>query len=95
VTPRIKEGTNPVKLVRSGVFAIKKKKWAKAKRKFEAALLDDEIQQNAGVWANYGIVLTNLKLLKEAQEAFTRATDLDKNAELWVKKGLIESEKKD
>jgi len=95
VTPRIKEGTNPVKLVRSGVFAIKKKKWAKARRKFEAALLDEEIQQNAGVWANYGIALTNLKLLKEAQEAFTRATDLDKNAELWVKKGLIESELKE
>lgn len=95
MTPRIKKPKDNVKLVRSGIFAIKRKKWAKAKRKFELALLDEEIQQNAGIWANYGVALTNLNLYDEAREAFRRATSLEKNSELWIKKGLIESELKD
>ncbi len=74
------------------MFALNRKKWTKARRKFEAALKnDEEMQQNAGLWANYGIALTNLKLLSEALKAFTRAVSLNKkNSELWVKKGLIE-----
>ncbi|MFX0210975.1 MAG: tetratricopeptide repeat protein [Candidatus Hodarchaeota archaeon] len=93
MNPRIKEVKDPIKLVRSGVFALERKKWSKARRKFEAALTDDEIRQNAGVWANYGIALTNLNLITEAQTAFTEAVSLDKkNARLWVKKGLIESQ---
>ncbi len=93
MTPRTKEAKSPIKLVRSGIFALRRKKWAKAQRKFEAALEDEEIQQNAIVWANYGIALTNLRRLKEAQQAFLRATSIDKkNAELWTKKGLIESQ---
>ncbi|MFX1539082.1 MAG: tetratricopeptide repeat protein [Promethearchaeota archaeon] len=93
VSPRIKETKDPIKLVRSGIFALERRKWSKARRKFEAALKDDEIQQNAGVWANYGIVLTNLNLISEARKAFTEAVNLDKkNAKLWVKKGLIESQ---
>ncbi|MHA2243556.1 MAG: tetratricopeptide repeat protein [Candidatus Hodarchaeales archaeon] len=91
MTPRIKETKDPPKLVRSAIFALNRKKWPKARRKFEAALIDEEMQQNAGVWANYGIVLTKLKLLSEAQKAFNRAVSLDKkNAELWIKKGLTE-----
>ena len=86
MTPRIKESQNPAKLVRSGTFAIKRKKWAKAKRKFEAALDNENMQQSAIVWANYGIALTNLKLLKEAKDAFTRATNLSNKSELWIKK---------
>jgi len=93
VNPRIKEAKDPIKLVRSGVFALERKKWAKARRKFEAALNDNEMHQNAGVWANYGIALTNLNLLSEAHKAFAEAVSLDKkNARLWVKKGLIESQ---
>lgn len=95
VTPRSKDTVNPLKLVRSGTFAIKKKKWAKAKRKFETALLNEEMQQNAGVWANYGVALTNLKLYVEAREAFTRAAKLGKSSEIWIKKGLIESQLKE
>ncbi|MHA1967640.1 MAG: tetratricopeptide repeat protein [Candidatus Hodarchaeales archaeon] len=95
ISKRPKKVENPIKLVRSGTFAIKKKKWAKAKRKFEIALLDDEIQQNASVWANYGVSLTNLKLYVEARDAFTRAAHLENNSEIWVKKGLIESELKE
>jgi tetratricopeptide (TPR) repeat protein len=91
VTAPRKEPKNPQKLVQSAIFALNKKKWPKAKRKLEAALMDYEIRQNAGVWGNYGIVLTKLKLLLEAQEAFTRAVTLDKkNPELWLKKGLTE-----
>ncbi|MFX1517308.1 MAG: hypothetical protein ACFFC6_13475, partial [Promethearchaeota archaeon] len=66
MNPRIKEAKDPIKSVRSGVFALERKKWAKARRKFEVALNDTEVQQNAGVWANYGIALTNLNLLSEA-----------------------------
>ncbi|MFX0185744.1 MAG: tetratricopeptide repeat protein [Candidatus Hodarchaeota archaeon] len=96
MTPRIKETKDPAKLVRSGIFALKKKKWKKAKRKFEAALLDEEIQQNAIVWGNYAIVLTNLKILDEAKAAFSRATGLDKkNSSLWIKKGLVEFQLED
>ncbi|UCG02037.1 MAG: tetratricopeptide repeat protein [Candidatus Heimdallarchaeota archaeon] len=92
MNPRIKEAKDPLKLVRSGVFALERKKWSKARRKFEAALIDDEVQQNAGVWANYGIALTNLNLISEAQKAFTKSVSLDKkNARLWVKKGITES----
>lgn len=73
---------------------MKKKKWSKARRKFEAALKNEEIQQGtegAMVWANYGVALTNLNSLVEALEAFTNATILDKkNTEIWIKKGLIE-----
>ncbi|UCE12462.1 MAG: tetratricopeptide repeat protein [Candidatus Heimdallarchaeota archaeon] len=91
MTPRKKDVENPVKLLRSGVFALNRKKWAKARRKFEAALSHEEMQQNAGVWANYGIALVNLKLFTEAQKAFSQAVSLDrKNSELWVKKGLTE-----
>ena len=91
VTPRVKATKNPQKLVRSAIFALNSRKWPKARRKFEAALTDLDIRQNAGVWGNYGIVLTKLKLFSEAQEAFTKAVTLDKkNAELWIKKGLTE-----
>lgn len=93
MNPRIKETKDPLKLVRSGVFALERKKWSKARRKFEASLNDDDMQQNAGVWANYGIALTNLNLISEAHRAFAKAVSLDKkNARLWVKKGLIESQ---
>ena len=92
MTPRIKKEKDPLKLVRSGVFALERKKWSKARRKFEAALTDDEMQQNPGVWANYGIALINLNHISEAQKAFARAVSLDKkNSRLWLKKGLTES----
>ena len=91
MNPRTKDTKDPLKLVRSGMFALNRKKWSKARRKFEAALTDEEMQRNAGLWANYGIALTNLKQLSKAREAFTRAVSLNKkNSELWVKKGLIE-----
>ncbi|MFX0150811.1 MAG: tetratricopeptide repeat protein [Candidatus Hodarchaeota archaeon] len=91
MTPRTKEAKDPLKLVRSGVFALNRKKWKKARRKFEEALQDEEIQRNAIVWGNYGIALTNLKLFDEAKAAFSRATGLDKkNPNLWLKKGLVE-----
>jgi tetratricopeptide (TPR) repeat protein len=91
VPPRIKESKDPIKLVRSGIFAINRKKWAKAARKFEQALKDEEVQQNAIIWANYGVTLTNLKKYNEAHNAFIIAVQLEgKNDELWLKKGLIE-----
>jgi len=94
VAPRQKKTPDPQKLVRSGLFALKKKKWSKARRKLEAALRNEEFQQGsegAMVWANYGVALTNLNSLAEALEAFTNAAKLDKkNAEIWIKKGLIE-----
>jgi len=91
MTPRTKETKDPAKLVRSGIFALNRKKWKKARRKFEAALLDEEIQQNAIVWGNYATALTNLKIFDEAKAAFSRATGLDKkNSSLWLKKGLVE-----
>ncbi|MFX1282501.1 MAG: tetratricopeptide repeat protein [Promethearchaeota archaeon] len=91
MTPRIKETKDPKKLIRSAIFALNRKKWSKARRKFEAALTDEKIQQNAKVWANYGITLTKLKLYSEAQKAFTEAVSLEKkNAEIWIKKGLTE-----
>ncbi|MHA2154869.1 MAG: tetratricopeptide repeat protein, partial [Candidatus Hodarchaeales archaeon] len=89
--PRIKETKDPDKLVRSGIFALNNKKWKKAVRKFEVALKDEEMQNNAIVWANYGIALTNLKKLSEALSAFSIAVDLDKkNEAFWSKKGLVE-----
>lgn len=93
VTPRTKESKDPLRLVRSGVFALNRKKWSKARRKFEAALNDEEMQQNSGVWANYGIALTKLKLPSDALKAFSIAVRLDKkNARIWVKKGITESQ---
>ena len=91
VPPRIKEMKDPVKLVRSGIFALNNKKWKKAVRKFELALNDEEIQNNAIVWANYGIALTNLKQLSRALSAFSTAVQIDsKNDAFWLKKGLVE-----
>ncbi|MHA1946033.1 MAG: tetratricopeptide repeat protein [Candidatus Hodarchaeales archaeon] len=89
--PRIKESKDPIKLIRSGIFALNRKKWAKAARKFELALKDEEIQQKAIIWANYGVALTNLKNYHDAHSAFLAAVQLEgKNGELWLKKGLIE-----
>ncbi|MFW9855584.1 MAG: tetratricopeptide repeat protein [Candidatus Thorarchaeota archaeon] len=89
--PRSKTQKNPVKLVRSGLFHLKRKNWKKAQRKFEEALEDEDFQQNPGVWSNYAISLANLNKLSEAQEAFMRALDLDKkNPSIWIKKGLVE-----
>ncbi|MHA1227377.1 MAG: CDC27 family protein [Candidatus Hodarchaeales archaeon] len=91
MSPRITEPKDPLKIVHSGVFALKRKKWNKAKRKFEEALKYEDFQDNAGLWANYGISLINLKQFSDALAAFSRAVELDnKNAELWIKKGLIE-----
>ena len=91
MNPRTTEAKDPFKLVRSGIFALKRNKWAKAKRKFEEALQIEEIQKNSAAWANYGIALVNLKLYPDALKAFTQAVDLDKNnPELYTKKGLIE-----
>ncbi len=87
----MKETKDPVKLVRSGIFALNRKKWKKAVRKFEDALTDETIQQNAIVWANYGIALTNLKRYADAQNAFAIAVQIDgKKGDLWLKKGLVE-----
>lgn len=87
---------SPLKLVRSGIFALKRKKWGKAQRKFEQALKDEEIQQNPGVWTNYGISLANLNRLTEAQEAFAKAANLDrKDPSIWIKKGLVEFQQED
>jgi len=91
VSPRIKDSKDPIKLVRSGVFALNRKKWAKAARKFEQALKDEEVQQNAIIWANYGVALTNLKNYNVALSAFIAAVQLEgKSGELWLKKGLVE-----
>jgi len=91
MSPRVAEAKNPFRLVKSGIFALKRNKWAKAKRKFEEALQNEDIQKNSGVWANYGVALVNLKLYSDALKAFTQAADLDKNnTELLTKKGLIE-----
>ena len=89
--PRIKDSKDPIKFVRSGIFALNRKKWAKATRKFEQALKDEEVQQNAIIWANYGVALTNLKKYNDALIAFSAAVQLEgKNGELWLKKGLVE-----
>ncbi len=91
MSPRITEAKDPFKLVNSGIFALKRNKWAKAKRKFEEALKNEDIQKNSSVWGNYGIALVNLKLYPDALKAFTQASDLDKNnAELLTKKGIVE-----
>lgn len=57
---------------------------------------DEEIQQNPGVWTNYGISLANLNRLTEAHEAFTKAVNLDKkDPSIWIKKGLVEFKQED
>jgi len=91
VPTRLKDSKDPIKLVRSGIFALNRKKWAKAARKFEQALKDEEIQRNAIIWANYGVALTNLNKFHDAHSAFIAAVQIEgKNGELWLKKGLVE-----
>jgi tetratricopeptide (TPR) repeat protein len=91
VPPRVKKPKDPVKLVRTGIFALNRKKWKKASRRFELALQNEEVQKESVVWANYGIALTNLNQLSEALSAFSVAVELDrKREEFWIKKGLLE-----
>ncbi len=88
---RSKSPKDPRKLVQSGIFAMKKKKWGKARRKFEEALLYEDMQENMGIWANLGVVFTNLKLLPEAKQAFNKSIRIDKkNSEVWFKKGIVD-----